>query len=144
MGIKGQAALLAANLGPNPPQLFVDGLHIIPHGDGTTAIGSTTERDAADPTGTDGALDALIAKARAALPALADAPVLERWAGLRPRAKSRAPMLGPHPTRPAVYIANGGFKIGFGMAPKTAEAMADLILENQNNIPESFRVSANL
>ena len=143
MGIKGQAALLAADLGP-APQLFVDGLHIIPHSDGTTAIGSTTERDAADPTGTDGALDALIAKARTALPALADAPVLERWAGLRPRAKSRAPMLGPHPTRPGVYIANGGFKIGFGMAPKAAETMADLVLENQDQIPESFRVTANL
>ena len=141
-GIKGQAALLDLDI-RGTPQLFVDGLHIIPHGDGTTAIGSTTERDFADPTSTDAKLDALITKARTALPVLAQAPVLERWAGLRPRAKSRAPLLGPHPTRPGIFIANGGFKIGFGMAPKVGEVMADLILDGTNTIPASFRVDAN-
>ena len=35
-----------------------------------------------------------------------------RWAGLRPRARSRAPMLGAWPGRPGHFIANGGFKIG--------------------------------
>ena len=39
-------------------------------------------------------------------------------------------------------IANGGFKIGFGMAPKIAQVMTALILEWQNDIPEGFEVSA--
>ncbi|MEM9755412.1 MAG: FAD-dependent oxidoreductase, partial [Pseudomonadota bacterium] len=56
--VKGQAALLAADL--SGPQLFVDALHIVPHGNRQVAVGSTTERDAADPTRTDGTLDALI------------------------------------------------------------------------------------
>jgi glycine oxidase len=75
---------------------------------------------------------------------LQDAPVVERWAGLRPRSRSRAPMLGPWPGRPGHYIANGGFKIGFGMAPKVAEVMADLLLEGRDAIPEGFRVEDNL
>lgn len=140
--VKGQAAALRLDRA-GMPQLFADALHIIPHGNGTVAVGSTTERDVTDLT-TDDQLDAIIARARAAIPALADAPVVQRWAGLRPRAKSRAPMLGPHPTRPGVFIANGGFKIGFGMAPKIAQTMADLVLNGRDAIPEGFRVGASL
>lgn len=142
-GIKGQAALLDYGA-PDAPQLFADTLHIIPHADGTTAIGSTTERDYQDPTGTDAQLDDIIARARAAVPALRAAPVIARWAGLRPRSRSRAPMLGEWPDRPDHFIANGGFKIGFGMAPKVAHTMADLILEGRNTIPAGFDVAASL
>jgi glycine oxidase len=43
-GVKGQAALLRYDA-IGQPQLFADALHIIPHGDGTVAIGSTSERE---------------------------------------------------------------------------------------------------
>ncbi|MFQ6553602.1 NAD(P)/FAD-dependent oxidoreductase [Aestuariibius insulae] len=140
--IKGQAALLDHDAA-GAPQLFADTLHIIPHTDGTTAIGSTTEREF-DDLSTNAQLDALIDRAKAAVPALAAAPVIARWAGLRPRARSRAPMLGPHPAREGTYIANGGFKIGFGMAPLIGEVMADLILDGHDRIPAGFRVTDNL
>ncbi len=142
-GVKGQAALLAHDA-RGLPQLFAGGVHVIPHLDGTTAIGSTSERDYTDPTSTDAQLDAVIAAARAAVPALRDAPVIARWAGVRPRARSRAPMLGAWPDRPGHYIANGGFKIGFGMAPKVAEVMADLLLDGRDTIPPGFRVEDSL
>lgn len=141
--IKGQAALLRADL-RTAPQVFVDGLHIVPHGDGTVAIGSTTERDFTDPTSTDTQLDPLIEAARAAVPSLQDAPVIARWAGLRPRAKSRAPMVGPHPTRNGAYIANGGFKIGLAMAPVMAQMLTELILDETDTIPAEFRPEASL
>ncbi|MCK8485171.1 FAD-binding oxidoreductase [Aliiroseovarius sp. S2029] len=140
-GVKGQSALLqheAAHL----PQLFADALHIIPHANGTVAIGSTSEREFDDPASCDAALDDIIAGARAICPAIADAPVIDRWAGVRPRAKSRAPMLGHYPGRSGHFIANGGFKIGFGMGPKVGEVMADLVLEGRDTIPEDFRVEA--
>ena len=126
------------------PQLFVDGLHIVPHADGTTAIGSTSEREFTEATGTDAQLDTLIETARAALPKLREARVLERWAGLRPRSKSRAPMLGAHPLHKGQFIANGGFKIGFGMAPKVGQVMADLVLDGRDRIPAGFRPEASL
>jgi glycine/D-amino acid oxidase-like deaminating enzyme len=142
-GVKGQAALLAHDA-PALPQLFIDGLHIVPHSDGTVAIGSTSERLWSDPAGTDDQLEALIRRARAACPALAGAAVLDRWAGLRPRSASRAPMLGPWPGKEAQFIANGGFKIGFGVAPKVAEVMADLVLDGVDRVPVAFRVEASL
>ena len=138
--IKGQAAVLDPRLAPGAPQLFSDGVHIVPHADGTVAVGSTTERTFKDPRATDDQLDAVIAQARLAVPALAAAPVLARWAGLRPRARSRAPVLGPWPGRPGHYLANGGFKIGFGMAPKIAEIMANLVLRDIDDIPDDFRL----
>jgi len=142
-GVKGQAVLLGFDAS-DKPQLYADGLHIVPHGNGTVAIGSTSEREFEAPDMTDAQCDALLARARAACPPLGTAPVRERWAGVRPRAKSRAPMLGPWPGRPGHFIANGGFKIGFGMAPKAAEAMADLIVENRDTLPDGFRVEASL
>ena len=138
-GVKGQSALLRY-AAPDAPQVFADGLHIVPHADGTVAIGSTSETDYGhlDP---DDQIDALIARARATCPQLHEAPVIDRWAGARPRARTRAPILGPWPGRPGHFVANGGFKIGFGMAPKVAQVMADLILDGHDAIPDSFRLT---
>jgi glycine oxidase len=51
-------------------------------------------------------------------------------------------MLGAHPLQPGQFIANGGFKIGFGMAPKVGQVMADLMLDGVDNIPAGFRPEA--
>ncbi len=139
-GVKGQAVLLHHNAA-GAPQIYADGLHIIPHLDGTVAIGSTSEREFDDPTATDGQADDLIARATTLLPILHGAPVRTHWAGVRPRAASRAPLLGPWPGKPGHFIANGGFKIGFGMAPKCAETLLDLVLDNRDTIPDSFHTS---
>ena len=142
-GVKGQA-LLVRHAAAGAPQLFADTLHIVPHADGTVAIGSTSERSFDSPDAVDAQLDAIHARAIAAFPVLADAPVVARWAGVRPRSRSRAPMLGAHPFRPGTFVANGGFKIGFGMAPKVAEVMADLVLDGRDTIPAAFRPEASL
>ncbi|MDZ4395833.1 NAD(P)/FAD-dependent oxidoreductase [Cypionkella sp.] len=137
-GVKGQAILLrypAEGL----PQLFAAGLHVVPHVDGTVAVGSTSEA-VWDDLGVDHQVEELHARAVAALPVLAGAEVVERWAGVRPRAKTRAPLLGAWPGRAGHFVANGGFKIGFGMAPKVAEVVVDLVLEGRDAIPEGFRI----
>ena len=142
-GIKGQAALLDFDA-TGLPQLFADTLHIVPHNDGTVAIGSTSERAFDDDTATDTQLDDIVERAKSALPILADAKIIKRWAGVRPRSRSRAPILGEHPFKARDFIANGGFKIGFGMAPKVGHVMADLILENRDTIPNDFKPERSL
>ncbi len=141
--VKGQAALLKLDRA-GAAQIFADGIHIIPHGDSTVALGATSEREFDEPFSTDARLEALIETARALVPALGQAPIVERWAGLRPRARSRAPILGPWPGKPGEFIANGGFKIGFGMAIGVARLMADLVLEGRDAIPPEFRLSASM
>ena len=142
-GVKGQAALLALDRRA-APQIFAAGVHVVPHADGTVAVGSTSERVFTDPAGTDAQLDDVVAQAIRICPDLSGAAVVARWAGVRPRARTRAPMLGPHPLRPGTFIANGGFKIGFGIAPKVGEVIADLVLDGRDGIPDGFRVEDNM
>lgn len=139
-GEKGQALALAFDAA-GLPQIQGDGVHIVPHDDGTVAVGSTSERQYQSATATDPLLDALHQRAMALVPVLADAKVVARWAGLRPRATTRAPLLGEWPGRTGHFIANGGFKIGFGIAPKVAEVMADLLLDGVDRVPAGFRVA---
>ena len=53
-------------------------------------------------------------------------------------------MIGAYPGRDGHFIANGGFKIGFGMTPKLATTLADFVLNGDDTIPEHFSVEANL
>lgn len=137
-GIKGQAALFDLDR-RDCAQVFAQTMHFIPHADGTLAVGSTSEHTYEDGSSTDEKLQKLITDAREVLEDLKHANVIQTWAGVRPRTKSRAPVLGTHPLYPNAYIANGGFKIGLGMAPKVAKVMSDFILEGTDNIPEDFR-----
>ena len=58
-----------------------------------------------------------------------------RW-----RSVTRAPILGAWPGRPGWFVLNGGFKIGFGMAPKLADLSARLILDGEDAVPKGFRL----
>lgn len=142
-GVKGQSLLLQHDA-RDMPQIFSDGVFLIPHQDGTLAIGSTSENEWVDPASTDDKLEILYQKAMQVMPSLKSANLLCRWAGVRPRGQKRAPILGRHPSRPGVFIANGGFKIGFGVAIGVGEAMADLVVDGKNQIPKAFSVEANL
>lgn len=144
-GVKGQAALLGADLDPNLPVAFLDGLYVVPHEDGRVAIGSTSENHYADPVSTDDQLDDIVVRARALVPALRDAPVIERWAGLRPKAIGRDPMIGPVPGRPNVIALTGGFKISFGMAHKLAAAALDYALgRTPAGLPANFTLAGQI
>ncbi|MBK6465937.1 MAG: FAD-dependent oxidoreductase [Rhodobacter sp.] len=138
-GVKGQAAVLRHDA-RNEAQVYAGGLHLVPHADGTVAVGSTSESDwTVD--GPDAQVEDLIARAQAVMPCLAGAEVLERWAGVRPRSVTRQLLLGEWPGRKGHFLANGGFKIGFGMAPKMAEVMAELVLEGRDSLPDAFRLT---
>ena len=143
-GVKGQAAVLKAAIDPALPVIFADGLYIVPHEDGYVAVGSTSENSFAEPTGTDGLLDTLIDKARRMAPVLADAPVVERWAGIRPKAIGREPMVGRHPDHANISLMTGGFKVSFGMAHGLAREVLNEIKGSTLDVPPSFTVSAHL
>ncbi len=140
-GVKGQAALLGGGVAGRP-MLYADGLYIVPHADGTVAVGATSEADWTDATGTDAALDALVRRARALCPDLA--PVLARWAGVRPRGPRPDPMLGPVPGWEGVFVANGGFRTGLGLAPAVGPAVAAMIAGETPDLPPGFLLGDHL
>lgn len=143
-GVKGQAALLKGHIDPASPVVFLNGLYIIPHEDGTIAIGSTSEMSYDEPFTTDGELDKLLQKARTVMPALENAELIERWAGLRPRAIGREPMIGAVPSAANIIALAGGFKVSFGIAHKLADAALTFIDGGKPDVPEEFLLSHHL
>lgn len=138
--VKGQAALLAADLGASTPVIYLDGLYVVPHEGGRVAIGSTSENRFDDPSSTDHQLDTLIAAAIRLVPSLQGADVLERWAGLRPKAIGRDPMVGALPGLQRISVLTGGFKVSFGIAHRLASALTGVIVgdRTETGLPESF------
>lgn len=135
-GVKGQAALLSGGLPAGSPVIYGNGVYIIPHSDGTVAVGATSEKkyDAANTT--DKLLEAVLAKAYAIVPNLRHAEVLERHAGLRPRAPKPEAMLGQ--LDETTFVATGGFKTGLGNAHAIAEALVQIIGGKTPNIPKDL------
>jgi glycine oxidase len=142
--VKGQAALLKADVDPALPVIFLNGLYVVAHEGGYVAVGSTSEDMFDEPFSTDAKLDDLIARARVVVPALAGAEVVERWAGLRPKAIDRDPMVGPHPDHRQVIALTGGFKVSFGLAHRLAGAALAAATGSEMRIPGSFTLENHL
>ncbi|MDH6295818.1 NAD(P)/FAD-dependent oxidoreductase [Agrobacterium fabrum] len=138
--VKGQAALLDASADPAMPVVFLNGLYIVPHEDGTVAIGSTSEDCFSDPFSTDEKLEKLLVEACTVVPSLAGAPVLERWAGLRPKAVGRDPMVGAMAGTAKLVALSGGFKVSFGLAHFLADAALETVCGHTPVIPSGFRL----
>ncbi|MBZ7922779.1 FAD-binding oxidoreductase [Ensifer adhaerens] len=137
--VKGQAALLKADVDPDLPIIFTDGVYVVAHDDGHVAIGSTSENSFADPLSTDELLDDLLRRATLLAPRLADARMVERWAGLRPKSAGREPTVGRHPDHPNISVLTGGFKVSFGIAHRLGRFVIDEIAGVPTiDIPESF------
>jgi glycine oxidase len=141
-GVKGQAALMRprAPIKPSQPILYFGGLYVIAHAEDCIAVGSTSETTFTHPANTTPQLDELIARAAELCPALREAEVIERWAGVRPNAVGRHPIIGPLPEAPRLIVATGGFKISFGIAHKMADAALSFVSGQAPVLPRSFLV----
>jgi glycine oxidase len=136
--VKGQMLAVAI-----PPELPLDltlrtpHFYIVPrlHGPraGRAIIGATVEHTGFDKTVHASDIAALQSQAASLVPALADARVLETWAGLRPATTDHLPLLGPHPTKAHHFVATGHYRNGILLAPATAEVMADQLLNQSSN-----------
>ena len=109
-------------------------IYIVPrtHGPqaGSALIGATEEDAGFDLHTSQTVLDQLRQRAAAVLPTLGDpiaAPQVEAWAGLRPAAADRLPLLGQLPGSRHQWLAAGHYRNGILLAPATAVALADLL-----------------
>lgn len=93
-------------------------------------VGATTERNRADTEVDRDAIDQLRARAAALAPALAEAPEVTAWAGVRPGSPDDQPLIGQTGI-PGVFAALGHYRNGVLFAPATAEIMADQVLDGK-------------
>lgn len=100
--------------------------YLIPRSDGRLLVGATVEEAGFDKRTDRATIQRLHRAALALVPGLADAKILEDWAGLRPGTPDALPILGATET-PGYYVATGHFRDGILLAPITAQIMANLI-----------------
>lgn len=139
-GEKGQALLLDGTGLNDRPAIYCDGLYVVPHDDGTVAIGSTSDRAQHDTKVDPERSAGLVRRATAFCPSLAGRKVLNEWAGVRPRCHKRDPMIGQLPEQDRIFAAVGGFKISFGIAHLVADALVAKMTGKtpQVPLPETF------
>lgn len=105
-------------------------VYLIPRSDGRLLVGATVEEAGFDKRTDPDTIQRLHKSALALVPKLADARILEDWAGLRPGTPDGLPILGAT-SIPNYYVATGHFRDGILLAPITAQIMADVI-EDRN------------
>ena len=101
-------------------------VYLIPRSDGRLVIGATLEEAGFDKQTVPQTIQKLRQAAIDLVPTLANAPILETWAGLRPGTPDKLPILG-ETNMPGYFVATGHFRDGILLAPITARVMGQVI-----------------
>ena len=123
--------MLSVAAGESAPMRVVRAGHVylVPRG-GQVVIGATVEPDRAIDAPEAEVIEALRLEGVRLCPGLADAPVAESWAGVRPGTPDQAPFIG-ETVMPGLFVAAGHYRNGILLAPVTARLLADLILDGK-------------
>ena len=123
--------MLSVMAGEGAPERVVRAGHVylVPRG-GQVVIGATVEPDRAIDAPEAEVIEALRLEGVRLCPGLADAPVAESWAGVRPGTPDQAPFIGETVT-PGLFVAAGHYRNGILLAPVRARLLADLILDGK-------------
>ena len=92
-------------------------------------VGSTMVSDGFDRRDDPQAIARLAASAGVLVPALARAPIIETWTGLRPRLHGGLPVIDR--VSPTLVLATGHFRNGILLTPITAEAVAAIVMQDE-------------
>jgi glycine oxidase len=125
--IRGQLLALESKNVPLGRTLRSSKAYLVPRPNGRIIAGSTLEDAGFEkhvtPAGVRKILDGVLELA----PALANAQLVDAWAGLRPGTPDHLPILGPTDIR-GLHIATGHYRNGILLAPVTAKLLSRWVL----------------
>jgi glycine oxidase len=125
--VKGQVLTLRA-LDPFPRHVIWSGeCYLVPKVDGQLILGATEEEGNYDAHPTLSGLGLLSEAALEYLPWAGRFSVEGMWAGLRPAAPDRFPIVGRAPGLDNLILATAHFRNGILLGPRTGRAVADLV-----------------
>lgn len=101
--------------------------YIVPRHDGRLLAGATVESVGFDKSVTDVGRQFVSRNAREIAPSLEKLPLVDSWAGLRPRGEDAWPALGATSDIDNLFYAAGHFRNGILLAPLTGRVIADMI-----------------
>lgn len=133
--VRGQILVLRGAPGTLALPLYSRRAYLVPRLDGRVLLGSTRERAGFEKRVTMGAAAELLAAAAALAPGLADLTFEQAYAGLRPGTPDGLPILGAARDLRGLFYATGLYRSGILLAPATALALADLIVDGRTALP---------
>lgn len=101
--------------------------NVQPRPTGQLLIGSSREFDDTSTTLNFALLEQMLQRAVDYLPTLRDCNAVRCWTGVRAATPDSLPILGPHPTRPGLWLAVGHEGLGVTTAPASARILAALM-----------------
>ena len=104
--------------------------YLVPRRDGRVIAGSTTEQTGFDKAVTALGVNSILSNALEISPRIAELPLIDVWAGLRPHAQDSWPVMGPCAEIRGLVFATGHYRNGILLAPITGELIADAIVDN--------------
>jgi glycine oxidase len=127
--VKGQILSLRARIGRAPRQVIWCGeCYLVPRPDGEIVLGATVEEGNYDVRPTLAGLNRLTEAALEVVPAAGEFVVEGAWAGLRPAAPDRFPIVGWAPGVERLFVATAHYRNGVLLGPLTAKRVAAHIL----------------
>lgn len=126
--VRGQMLCFEANTRPLRHVIYSPRGYLVPRLDGRLLAGSTTEQAGFDKRITGGGIHTITKHAIEIAPFVEALPLMDAWAGLRPRAAlDDWPVLGRSAETTGLYYATGHYRNGILLAPITGEILADEI-----------------
>ena len=129
--IRGQMICLEAKPQLTRHVIYSPRGYIVPRQDGRLLAGSTSEHAGFAKCVTAGGITTILRNALDISPAIADLPVVDTWAGLRPRAADGLPVIGPCGEIDGLFCATGHYRNGILLAPLTGELISKAIVSSQ-------------
>lgn len=105
--------------------------YIVPWEDGSLLVGATVEDVGFDESATVAGVRDLLDRARELLPVVSRAKFQGVRVGLRPATSDELPIVGRSSSQSGVFYATGHYRNGVLLAPFTAVAIADLVLDRR-------------
>src|SRR6185436_2887629 len=102
--------------------------YLVPRQDGRLLAGSTSENAGFAKRVTAGGISSILQNTLEISPGIATLPVVDTWAGLRPRPADGLPVLGACGEIDGVVYATGHYRNGILLAPLTAELIAETVV----------------
>jgi glycine oxidase len=102
--------------------------YLVPRRDGRLLAGSTSENAGFTKQVTAGGINTILANAHEISPRVSNLPIVDTWAGLRPRAADGLPVLGPCDEIDGLFYATGHYRNGILLAPVTGELIAEAVV----------------
>jgi glycine oxidase len=125
--VRGQMLCFAANPQRTRHVVYSPRGYIVPRRNGRLLAGSTLEHAGFDKRVTAEGRRAIQAQALEIAPGIASLPLLDAWAGLRPRAPDDLPVLGMSTETDGLFYATGHYRNGILLAPVTGEVLAEQV-----------------